>query len=153
MKRIVFVCYLLLGLLPWANTFAQGIPEKVAGQEDGPVMSLDKEVHDFGKIAYGSEGVCYFTVTNNGNAPLIIAECKKSCGCTTPECSSEPIPPGGSRRIAIKYDTKRPGAFEKSVTITSNAANTPTRVIRIKGDVAAKPEGDMPANKVGPVEN
>lgn len=144
----------MLGAAAWTNAFAQETrTEKVAGQENGPILVLDKEVHDFGKIAYGADGTCYFTVTNGGNAPLIISDCKKSCGCTVPECSNEPIPPGGTQRIIVKYDTQRPGSFEKSVTITSNAVNTPTKVIRIKGEVGAKPEGTAPTSKVGPVQN
>ena len=100
--------------------------ETVAGQEDGPVIVFDKMVHDFGKIPYGSDGTCYFTVSNEGNVPLIISDCKKSCGCTVPTCSKDPIPPGGASKIKVKYDTKRPGSFEKTVTVSSNAANKKT---------------------------
>ena len=39
--------------------------------------------------------------------------------------------------IKVKYDTKRIGAFNKSVTITSNAVTNPTQVIRIKGKTLA----------------
>ena len=35
--------------------------------------------------------------------------------------------------ISVKYDTKRIGPINKSVTITLNATNEPTKVIRIKG--------------------
>jgi hypothetical protein len=35
----------------------------------------------------------------------------------------------------VKYDTKRPGPINKSVIITSNAVNEPTKVIRIEGKV------------------
>ncbi|NBR13881.1 MAG: DUF1573 domain-containing protein, partial [Crocinitomicaceae bacterium] len=34
-----------------------------------------------------------------------------------------PIAPGAKGTIRVKYDTKRPGAINKSVTITSNANN------------------------------
>ena len=42
--------------------------------------------------------------------------------------------------ITVKYDTKRVGAINKSVTISSNATNTPEKVVRIKGNVNAAPE-------------
>src|SRR4051812_18763709 len=35
-------------------------------------MKLDKEFHDFGSIATGSENYCEFKVTNTGKNPLII---------------------------------------------------------------------------------
>jgi len=45
--------------------------------------------------------------------------------------------PGATSAISVRYDTKRIGPINKSVTITSNATNEPTKVIRIKGKVEA----------------
>ena len=106
----------------------------------GPQLTLDKEVHDYGNIAQGANGTCEFTVTNTGDQPLILTNCKGSCGCTVPKCDTEPIKPGQKTTITVKYDTKRPGAINKSVTITSNATNAPEKIIRIKGNVEAAPE-------------
>jgi hypothetical protein len=39
----------------------------------------------------------------------------------------------------VKYDTKRSGPINKSVTINSNAVNEPAKVVRIKGNVGADP--------------
>jgi hypothetical protein len=47
--------------------------------------------------------------------------------------------PGESSVITVKYDTKRPGPINKSVTINSNATNEPVKVVRIKGNVGADP--------------
>jgi hypothetical protein len=80
---------------------------------------------------------------------LIISNAKGSCGCTVPEWPKEPIAPGAKATIKVKYDTKRPGAINKSVTITSNAVNEPTKVIRIKGNVLPAPEGTAPVNNSG----
>jgi len=107
---------------------------------NGPQLSIDKEVHDYGEIAQGANGTCEFTVTNTGDQPLIITNCKGSCGCTVPQCNNEPIKPGAKTVITVKYDTKRVGAINKSVTISSNATNTPEKVVRIKGNVNAAPE-------------
>jgi hypothetical protein len=104
----------------------------------GPAISLDKEVHDYGTIQKGGDGACEFLVTNTGTEPLIISKCKGSCGCTVPKCDKNPILPGEKSKITVKYDTKRVGPINKSVTITSNATNEPTKVVRIKGKV----EGD-----------
>ena len=61
------------------------------------------------------------------NAPLIISSCVGSCGCTVPTWSRDPIAPGGSTKITVKYDTQRAGTISKTVTITSNAVNTPKK--------------------------
>jgi hypothetical protein len=107
--------------------------------QSGPQLSLDKDIHDYGTILQNGDGLCQFTVTNEGNEPLIISNAKGSCGCTVPKWSNEPIMPGETTIIDVKYATNRIGPINKSVTITSNAVNTPTKVIRIKGKVI-KPE-------------
>lgn len=138
MKKAVFTLSLLIVAMLGFNSYAQeGQP--IVGQTDGPVLTIDKELHDYGTVDYGSDGTCVFTITNTGNAPLIITLCKGSCGCTVPTWSKDPIPPGGSTQIVVKYDTKRPGPFQKQVTITSNAVNTPSKVVKIKGTVKPKP--------------
>ncbi len=107
--------------------------------QSGPQLSLDKDIHDYGTMLQNGDGLCHFTVTNSGNEPLIISNAKGSRGCTVPKWSKEPIMPGETTVIDVKYATNRIGPINKSVTISSNAVNTPTKVIRIKGKVI-KPE-------------
>ena len=119
--------------------------------QDGAVITIDKDVHDYGEIEKGGDPYCEFMITNTGNEPLIISNAKGSCGCTVPEWEKEPIMPGESSVMKVKYDTKRVGPINKSVTITSNAVNSPTKVIRIKGKVLA-PAADStsPVKEVSP---
>ena len=77
------------------------------------VISVDKDVHDYGTIEQGANGECVFTVTNTGTEPLIISLCKGSCGCTVPVCPTEPIAPGASAKITVKYNTAKPMAVVK----------------------------------------
>ena len=58
--------------------------------------------------------------------------------------------PGATSVINVRYDTKRIGPINKSVTITSNASNEPTKVIRIKGKVAAADAGSTGGAPVKP---
>ena len=118
--------------------------------ESGAKIEFKKETHDYGTVKYGGDGSCTFDFTNTGDAPLIISNAKGSCGCTVPTWPREPLAPGATAQITVKYDTKRPGAIAKSVTITSNAINEPTKVIRIKGTVSAAPANGTPVNKTGP---
>jgi hypothetical protein len=119
------------------GAFAQENTKTVGGS--GPMITLDKEVHDYGTIEQNANGTCEFKVTNTGDQPLIISQCKGSCGCTVPKCDTAPIAPGASSIITVKYATERIGPINKSVTITSNAVNAPTKVIHIKGEVKASP--------------
>jgi hypothetical protein len=121
--------------------------------ENGAKIKVDKEVHDYGTIEQGGDGTCTFTVSNVGDEPLIISMCKGSCGCTVPTCPKEPIAPGASASITVKYDTKRVGPINKSVTITSNAVNEPRKIVRIKGTVKAKPTGSAPVNNGTPANH
>lgn len=128
---------------------------KAQSTQSGPAISFDKEVHDYGNIKQHANGECEFKFTNTGNEPLLITDAKGSCGCTVPEWPKNPIKPGESAVIKVKYDTKRVGAINKSVTVTSNATNEPTKVLRIKGNVEAVEGGGMPVKTEtgGPVEN
>jgi len=114
----------------------------------GPEVSFEKDVHDYGTVAQNGDGTCEFKFTNTGTEPLIISNAKGSCGCTVPQWPREPIAPGESNVIKVKYDTKRVGPINKSVTLTTNATSTPTKVIRIKGTVeAAAQESTTPVRE------
>lgn len=103
----------------------------------GAIISVDKIVHDYGNIEAGSDGTCAFTVVNEGTDPLLLSNCQGSCGCTVPFCQKSPIMPGDSTKIEVRYDTNRIGPINKSVTISSNSVNEPTKVLRITGRVTA----------------
>ncbi len=125
------------------GAMAQDTTKPVGGS--GPMIQVDKDVHDYGTISQGGNGECTFTVTNIGDAPLILTNCKGSCGCTVPKCDTEPVKPGGKTVVTVRYDTTRIGAINKSVTISSNATNEPEKTVRIKGTVIAGAGSTVPA--------
>ncbi len=128
---------LFLSLAILAFTAFSAFSQEAKPVSGGPQISVDKDVHDYGTIKQGGNGTCEFTMTNNGNEPLIISRAKGSCGCTVPEWPKEPIMPGASAVMTVKYDTKRVGPINKSVTVSSNATNNESLVVRIKGKVMA----------------
>ncbi|GAB1856728.1 DUF1573 domain-containing protein [Flavobacteriaceae bacterium MHTCC 0001] len=87
---------------------------------------------DYGTIEKGADGVRTFEFTNTGDAPLIISNVKSSCGCTIPSKPKDPIMPGKTGEIKVKYDTNRVNPIRKTVTVTSNA-ETPIVALKIKG--------------------
>lgn len=105
---------------------------------NAPEIIFEKEVLDYGTIKFDSEGTREFKFTNTGKEPLIIYSATGSCGCTVPTAPKEPIKPGESAVIKVRYDTKRGGSFEKTVTVSSNA-KTPSKTLKIKGVVEPAP--------------
>ncbi len=115
----------------------------------GAVMTFDYETYDYGTIMQDMEqsnGDTKFVFKNTGTEPLIIEKAKGSCGCTVPDAPlNQPIAPGESSEVKVHYNTSRVGAFNKKVTLTTNAG---TYEIFIKGKVEPKPvEETMPVNK------
>ena len=107
-------------------------------------MKFETEVLDFGTVKFDGNGVREFKVKNIGKSPLTISNVQGQCGCTAttidgkPGWPQEPILPGKTASIKVKYDTKRPGPFEKNVTVTSNSKE-PSKMVKIKGVVEAAP--------------
>jgi len=97
-------------------------PATAAGEVgDAPVMTFEKEVHDFGTIIQGEKVSYKFKFTNTGASDLLITDAKGSCGCTVPEYPRTPVKPGASGEIDVIFDsTGKIGQQNKKVTITAN---------------------------------
>lgn len=99
-------------------------------------MKFKKMEHDFGRMKEGEKKEYDFEFTNTGKEDLVIEDCKGSCGCTVPEWPKDPIKPGASAAIKVKFDsTKKEKDQEKSVTITANTEPELKTVIKIKAYV------------------
>ena len=111
--------------------------ETAVQSEGGAAITFETEVIDYGTIPQNADGVRKFKFTNTGTAPLIISDAKGSCGCTVPQWPREEIAPGSTGEIRVRYDTKRVGVINKSVTIQSNAMNS-DNITRAKKDSDGK---------------
>ena len=108
----------------------------LTAQEKAAKIEFESETVDYGEVAKGADGVRVFEFTNTGDAPLIVSKVSSSCGCTIPKKPEDPIMPGQTGEIQVKYDTNRVGPIRKAITVISNA-DTPTKVLKIKGEVKA----------------
>jgi len=97
-------------------------------------IEFKSETIDYGTIEKGANGVRVFEFTNTGDEPLIISKVSSSCGCTIPKKPKDPILPGQTGVIEVKYDTNRVNPIRKTITVLSNA-ETPTIALKIKGVV------------------
>ena len=127
-----------------------------AGFDSG--ISFEKEIHDYGTIEQDADGNCEFKFYNKGTEPIVISNAVGSCGCTVPTPPKEPIAPGQSNVIKVKYDThNKIGAINKQITVTIKSAVDPakvqTKILKITGNVLKKPqEPSLEKPAQGPME-
>lgn len=144
MKKIILLSFTMLAIITVgvAQNTNETSATKTIATEDGARIEFESETIDYGTIENKSDGNREFHFTNTGSTPLVITNAKGSCGCTVPTWPKEAIAPGESAVIGVKYATERTGSFKKSITLTSNAVNAPTKVIHIKGTVNPPVEAD-----------
>ncbi len=128
--KIAFSVFTILLLFISGLTIAQQGKAKI---------EFEKTIHDYGTFKEESGPQTYnFKFTNKGSVPLILNNVQPSCGCTTPEWVRKPVAPGEKGYIEVSYDPKgRPGTFNKSIQVISNAENA-TVVLYIKGEVTPR---------------
>ena len=150
MKSIIISISIIIAIITGVNAQeAVSTPPNPNAAE----LVFETEAHDFGTLKQGAECAIDFKFKNTGKEPLLISNAQPSCGCTVPQWPKEPIKPGESGVIKVKYDSNRVGPFDKTVTVTSNG-KTQQKVIKIKGKIEAKPvEEQFPSNGVGNVKS
>jgi len=140
-----------LFLLLFAATVSMAQPAQNKTAEKGAKIEFISEEYNYGSIYAnsGHDGLAEFKFVNTGNEPLVLTNVKTSCGCTSPFWQKEPLNPGDTGKVVLKYaNISQPHTINKSATVQSNAINKPTVVIRISGTVVAKPEEVMPEKNV-----
>jgi hypothetical protein len=153
MKRYLLISLLALGACNSNNTAgnsegklpaslvnnphsANGLDTVAAGMK--PTMDFKDTLHDFGQIHEGEQVEYDFPFTNNGKTPLIITSANGSCGCTVPDYPHDPIQPGKTEVLKVKFNSAgKSGHQEKSVTIHANTLRN-VHMLFIKSEVLDK---------------
>jgi len=143
MKQIISVLSLVLVAFSSlkAQQAAAPAPASIPSSE---VIELTEPTYDFGKIPQGRPVTHLFQVINKGREPLILDNVQASCGCTTPEWSELPIPPGGSSIIKVGFNAASEGKFTKTITIKYR--DSWVKTFTISGDVYPTPTTSAPLN-------
>lgn len=106
--------------------------------DDGPWLTLDRKIHNLGKVEQGSVTTDTVRFTNTGNAPLQLFHVLTDCHCTSVDFTRDTITPGAGGYIVVSY--KAPandrGSFRQNVRIRSNAINH-REIVFIDGTVVA----------------
>lgn len=133
--------YLLFLLISFAGItgYAQKVPMMAP-----EIIHLKETGYDFGKIPQGRPVMHNFEVVNKSKSPVIIENVEASCGCTSPEWSQEPIPPGTTSEIKVGFNASSEGKFSKTITIFYSGDQKKTVVIT--GEVYPTPTTSAPLN-------
>ena len=120
------------------STTTTPINAKIIDEGGSAAFEFNNEggtVWDFGTIIQDEAPSFEFTFTNTGNEPMIISNAKGSCGCTVPIWPKEPIAPGATGTINVKFNSKgKKGTQNKTVTLTANTT-PPTTKLRVTGEI------------------
>ena len=127
---------------------ADALPLPAEGTPTGTLtvdnMQFEAENHNFGTVAEGPTADYTFTFVNTGKEPIVIQRVQPACGCTAADWSKEPILPGQKGFAKAVYNTQgRPGPFNKTVTVLTNAG---AKVLSFMGEVEKTPPSSVPAN-------
>lgn len=134
----------LVALFVSAISFAQTPEVKeatvaVAAPANPTGLKFESEVHDFGGLEKGKPATYEFTFTNTSKETIMITNVRPSCGCTAANYTKTAIKPGEKGFVAATYNAASPGAFTKSITVTTSDTSLP-KSLTIKGKVEAPTE-------------
>jgi hypothetical protein len=124
--------------------------EAAAPAGPSTTMTFEENHWDFGTIDEGDVVTHNFIFTNTGTEPLILDRCKGSCGCTVPKCPKEPIAPGETGSIEVKFNSKnKKNKQTKTITINANTVPEQTR-ITIGAQVTPDPNAPVKSAPAAP---
>ncbi len=91
---------------------------------------------DWGEVYSGDRIVHVFSFENKGDQMLKILNIGTSCGCTAALTTDKNVPPGGSGKIEVTFNTRGyKGRSHKVVFVTTNDPTMPKAELRIYGNI------------------
>jgi hypothetical protein len=98
-------------------------------------ITFEKTLYDFGTVKVGAIVEQEFRFTNTGKIPLLINDCRSTCGCTVPEWPKHAIMPGEGGTITVRFNTEgRKYDQDRPVTVIANTFPKNT-IVRLRGHV------------------
>jgi hypothetical protein len=100
-------------------------------------IQTDKSALNFGNVITGTSMALALHVSNPGNDTLIISSITADDPSFTVDISSKVVAPGDAFDDTVRFSPAAPGAVTASLTLTSNAPNSPT-VVALSGTGTAR---------------
>ena len=123
------------GLLSFTSITA--VKDQAAKIANASSVVWKSETVEVGEIPQGTPKTIEFSFKNTGNKSVLITNVKPACGCTAADYTKEAVAPGKMGYVKATYNAAAAGAFTKTITVTTNAEETP-KVLTFKGTVIAK---------------
>jgi hypothetical protein len=126
MRILTWIAILTAGVLGWSSPAAS----------QGPELTVENPVFDFGEIPEGESLEHVFTFRNTGNENLLISRVRTSCGCTAALLSASEVPPGAQGNVLATFSSRRfRGAVEKTIYLHTNDPRQSAATLRLRGTV------------------
>ncbi|MBI4685329.1 MAG: SBBP repeat-containing protein [Nitrospirae bacterium] len=104
-----------------------------------PDIATSPSPYNFGSIDIGSSATTTFTISNNGNADLLIGTIiltgpnASEFNVQNDNCSNQTISPAGNCTVNVAFSPTSAGAKSASLSIPSNDPDTPTLNVLLSG--------------------
>ncbi len=103
-----------------------------------PRIRVEPEAFDFGKALPAKTLRKEFTLSNFGDAALVIENVSTTCGCTAALASDTKLAPGSSTVLRVTLETRSySGKLERQVLVRSNDPKTPLLTVTVSATVEA----------------
>lgn len=108
---------------------------------EGPELTVDRELHDFGVIPqFGGKVETTFQLTNTGTELLKIGTLTTSCSCTSATVDNPNLEAGETTKMTVVFDPnlhEEPfDVFKRTVFIPTNDPNNPELEVSVQVDIA-----------------
>ena len=127
----------LLVLLATAAVVARAASGR-AEEPKTPRIRVEPEAFDFGKALPAKTLRKEFTLSNFGDAALVIENVSTTCGCTAALASDTTLAPGSSTVLRVTLETRSySGKLDRQVLVRSNDPKTPLLTVKVSATVEA----------------
>ncbi|PNG50259.1 hypothetical protein WDL1P1_00303 (plasmid) [Variovorax sp. WDL1] len=133
------------GMLTVQSTGGQRLTVPLAGTAAAPAMRLSDASLSFGNVALGQTASKTLTVTNQGDASLVIRTFKLTGTAefnVTENCTTTPVAPHGSCQLTVAYSPVAAGQRSASLALSSNDLSNPTAVVNLSATTPGGGDGE-----------
>ena len=117
-----------------------------------PLLTAEKQEHDFGEIIQGDKVQYVFRFQNAGDELLEIGQLRTSCGCTAALLSTRRVAPGTIGELEVVFESQGfRGEVQKNVTFETNDPQHPSVTFSLRGSVKVELFSEPPRVNWGTV--
>jgi hypothetical protein len=121
------------------NFSSVSVPISGTGVSETTTLSASSTSENFGNVTVGSSATATVNLKNTGNASVTISTVSfAGTGVSASGAADVILTPGQTIALTVKFAPAKAGAVSGSVTVASNASNSPVTVA-VSGDGVAPP--------------